>query len=94
MSECVCVVVMQGSTSCKLAEGLRYSGLRTGLCTGPHISSFRERMQVNGELVSEGEVVVSVEKMGAICVYCARMYFLSSCCDVIKHCTLVSCTAA
>jgi len=57
----------KGSTSFKLAEGLKFSGLRTGLCTGPHISSFRERMQVNGELVTENDVVNLLEKVVALC---------------------------
>lgn len=57
----------KGSTSFKLAEGLKFSGLRTGLCTGPHISSFRERMQVNGELVSENEVVDLLDTVVELC---------------------------
>jgi len=32
----------------------REAGLRTGLFTSPHLVSFRERMQVNRELIPEG----------------------------------------
>ena len=46
----------KGSVSAKIAEVLKYSGLRTGLFVSPHISSFRERAQVNGELISEEDV--------------------------------------
>lgn len=48
----------QGSVAVKVAEILRRCGLRVGLFTSPHLSSFRERIQVNGELISERSVEV------------------------------------
>lgn len=46
--------------SVKVAEGLRVGGgLRAGLFTSPHIASFRERVQVDGELISQEHVLVS-----------------------------------
>jgi dihydrofolate synthase/folylpolyglutamate synthase len=44
--------------SVKVAEGLRLAGLRTGLFTSPHIATFRERVQVDGDLISQDNVVV------------------------------------
>lgn len=46
----------KGSVAFKLAKCLEYSNIRTGLFVSPHVASFRERMQVNGELISEAEV--------------------------------------
>jgi dihydrofolate synthase/folylpolyglutamate synthase len=46
----------KGST-CAMLEGIyRAAGLRVGLFTSPHLVSFRERIQVNRQLISEAEV--------------------------------------
>lgn len=57
----------KGSVSAKIAEVLRRSGLRTGLFVSPHISSFRERAQVDGELISEEDVCSLVPPIIEIC---------------------------
>jgi dihydrofolate synthase/folylpolyglutamate synthase len=42
---------------CAMIEAIaRAAGYRTGLFTSPHLISFRERLQVNGEKMSEDEV--------------------------------------
>lgn len=41
----------KGSTSAMLASCLRQLGLKVGLYTSPHLSSFRERIRINGELI-------------------------------------------
>lgn len=46
----------KGSVSFKLAKALERAGYRTGLFVSPHVSSFRERIQINGELISEQHV--------------------------------------
>lgn len=51
----------KGSTSTKIAKGLEAAGFRVGLFTSPHISCFRERMQINGKLISEVELVKHLE---------------------------------
>ena len=43
----------KGSTSAILASMLQSAGYLTGLYTSPHLHSFRERIQVNGEMISE-----------------------------------------
>lgn len=53
----------KGSVSWKVAQVLRLSGLKTGLFVSPHISSFRERVQVNGELISENDVAAGLSKV-------------------------------
>jgi len=42
--------------SWKIAQALRASQLKTGLFTSPHISCYRERMQVDGQFISESEM--------------------------------------
>jgi len=44
----------KGSVCAMLESIYREAGLRTGLFTSPHLVSFRERMQVNRELIPEG----------------------------------------
>jgi dihydrofolate synthase/folylpolyglutamate synthase len=53
----------KGSTSAMLASIARQAGYRTGLYTSPHLHSFRERMQVDGELISREEVVAGVKQL-------------------------------
>ena len=46
----------KGSTSAIIQSILREAGYRTGLYTSPHLSSFRERIRINDELISEEDV--------------------------------------
>ena len=46
----------KGSTCAMLESIYRTAGLRVGLFTSPHLVSFRERIQVNRELISEADV--------------------------------------
>ena len=47
----------KGSTSHMLAAILQKAGYKTGLYTSPHLKDFRERIKINGEMVSEEFVV-------------------------------------
>jgi dihydrofolate synthase/folylpolyglutamate synthase len=60
----------KGSVVYKIAQTLRFSNpaLKVGLFVSPHIASFRERMQVNGELISEEEVVEFMPQIYDICI--------------------------
>lgn len=53
----------KGSVSTKIAKTLSLAGFKTGLFTSPHISSFRERIQINGELISEDQVVEYLQEL-------------------------------
>ena len=53
----------KGSTCAMLESVYRKAGLRVGLFTSPHLVSFRERIQINRELVSEANVVRLVGEM-------------------------------
>ena len=52
----------KGSTSHMLASVLQQAGYRVGLFTSPHLKDFRERVRVDGEMISEQEVVGFVER--------------------------------
>ena len=47
----------KGSTSSMLASILHEAGYKVGLYTSPHLKDFRERIRVNGEMISEEFVV-------------------------------------
>ena len=46
----------KGSTSHMLASILQEAGYRVGLYTSPHLKDFRERIKINGEMISENFV--------------------------------------
>lgn len=52
----------KGSVSHTLAAILQEAGYRVGLYTSPHLVDFRERIRVNGEMVSKSYVVEFVDK--------------------------------
>ncbi len=47
----------KGSTSHMLAAILQTAGYKTGLYTSPHLKDFRERIRINGEMVSQQEII-------------------------------------
>lgn len=53
----------KGSTCAMLESIYRAAGLHVGLFTSPHLVSFRERMQVNRQLISEADVARLVEEV-------------------------------
>jgi dihydrofolate synthase/folylpolyglutamate synthase len=56
----------KGSTSHMLASVLQSAGYKTGLYTSPHLKDFRERIKINGEVISEefiAEFVVLIQPM-------------------------------
>jgi len=52
----------KGSTANILASVFQEAGYKTGLYTSPHLIDFRERIRINGEMISENAVVDFVEK--------------------------------
>jgi dihydrofolate synthase/folylpolyglutamate synthase len=52
----------KGSTSHMLASVLQEAGYKVGLYTSPHLKDFRERIKINGEMISESEVIDFVEE--------------------------------
>lgn len=47
----------KGSTCHSLASVLQASGAKTGLFTSPHLVDFRERIRINGQMISREEVI-------------------------------------
>lgn len=47
----------KGSTCAMLAEIMTRAGYRTGLYTSPHIEEFRERIRLNGQMITEEELM-------------------------------------
>lgn len=53
----------KGSVSHMLAAIFQEAGYKTGLYTSPHLYDFRERVRINGEMISQAFVVHFVEKI-------------------------------
>lgn len=47
----------KGSTSAMIASCLHSAGYRTGFFSSPHLHTFRERIQIDGEMISEADLV-------------------------------------
>ena len=56
----------KGSTCAMLESIYRAAGLRVGLFTSPHLVSFRERIQVNRQLIAENELVRLVAEIQSL----------------------------
>ncbi|TKC04580.1 bifunctional folylpolyglutamate synthase/dihydrofolate synthase [Pedobacter polaris] len=56
----------KGSTSHMLAAILQQAGYKTGLYTSPHLKDFRERIRINGKMVSKSFVKNFVKTQEAI----------------------------
>lgn len=55
----------KGSSSHMLAAIFQEAGYKTGLYTSPHLVDFRERIRINGEMITEQAVVDFVENYQA-----------------------------
>ena len=52
----------KGSTSHMMASVFQEAGYKVGLYTSPHLKDFRERIKINGELITEENVVHFIKK--------------------------------
>lgn len=57
----------KGSVCTKIASALENAGYKTGLYTSPHIATFRERIKINGVMISENDVVEIMNNIFQIC---------------------------
>ncbi len=53
----------KGSTSHSLAAVLQQAGYKTGLYTSPHLHNYRERIRINGEMITEAAVLQFMNKI-------------------------------
>jgi len=56
----------KGSTSALIASILKHAGFKVGLFTSPHLVSFTERIKVQGEEITEQEVIELTEEIRAV----------------------------
>ena len=89
----------KGSTSTMLSGVFRAAGHTVGLYTSPYVLCFRERMQVNGQMISEDELSALAETVQAAVGKCnesniyptefevvtaaAFLYFKQKNCDIV-----------
>ena len=65
----------KGSTAHTLAAILQSAGYRVGLYTSPHLVDFRERIRVNGTMISHEAVVDFVNRYRAMSLDCYPSFF-------------------
>ena len=53
----------KGSVCAMLAAALKNAGFKTGLYTSPHLIRYNERIQVNGKMISDQDVIALTEKV-------------------------------
>lgn len=53
----------KGSTAAMLESMARAAGLRVGLFTSPHLNSYRERLQVDRELIAQGDLLALTARL-------------------------------
>ena len=53
----------KGSVAALVAGSLVRAGLRTGLYTSPHLLTFRERIRVDGSMISHDDVIAGVDRL-------------------------------
>ena len=86
----------KGSVSAMLDAMCRAQGYRTGLFTSPHLITFQERIQVNGQTISEAAVVEGLAAIRSlirnweqhptffeIVTALGLRYFRDSACDIV-----------
>ena len=86
----------KGSVCVMLAKAYEKAGYRTGLYTSPYIDVFNERIRINGENISDDELVSYTERIKsaieklhieltafAKITACAFLYFCEKKCDIV-----------
>jgi len=53
----------KGSTASLIASTLQVCGYKVGLYTSPHLEDFRERIIINGEIISEQQIIDLADQM-------------------------------
>jgi dihydrofolate synthase/folylpolyglutamate synthase len=56
----------KGSTAAMISQVLIASGYKTGLFTSPHLHTFRERIRINGTMISKADFAALVTKLKPI----------------------------
>ncbi len=56
----------KGSTTGAIASILKEAGYKTGAFFSPHVIDYRERIQINGKMISKRQVLETLRKMGRL----------------------------
>lgn len=75
----------KGSSSHMLAAILQAHGYKTGLYTSPHLRDFRERIRIDGEMISEEAVIAFTESMKTAIGEIAPSFFELSVAMAFQH---------
>ena len=84
----------KGSVSSMLASIMTESGQKTGLFTSPHIHDFRERIRINGEMISEEEVIFFCNHLRTSTLDFEPSFFEITCCMALVHFKRNNCSIA
>lgn len=68
----------KGSVSAMLAKTFEVSGYKTALFISPFIIDFRERIQINGEFISENDLTYYAEKVKALEISLTEFEFITA----------------
>ena len=84
----------KGSTCSMLASTLTEAGFKVGLFTSPHINDFRERIRVNGEMISQQSIIEFVNHVQAINLDIEPSFFEISFAMAVDHFNQEKCDIA
>jgi len=77
----------KGSTSQFLAAALQSCGLKVGLYTSPHITTFHERIRVQGEMISPDDMAMLMEAVMPLALSTQTSYFETATVLALLHCS-------
>ncbi len=75
----------KGSSSAMIASVLMAAGYRVGLYTSPHLFDFRERIRVNGNMISQESVASFTKQVRSIVEGCSASFFEVTTAMAFKH---------
>lgn len=65
----------KGSTAHTLAAIMQSAGYKVGLYTSPHLIDFRERIRINGEMISKDAVTDFISRFKSMYLTCSPSFF-------------------
>lgn len=57
----------KGSTTAYISQILQEAGYTVGMYTSPHLVKFNERIRVNGQEISDKDIIKSIKKIKVVC---------------------------
>jgi len=75
----------KGSICAMLASVLQAAGLRVGLYTSPHLVRFNERIRINWDQISDGEIVAFIDRHQALIEALETTFFETTTAMALEH---------